>query len=573
MKKISLFVLLSVLCVSTNVQTGVNAQSGEGVWPVLTRIGNTMDVVDSKVCDILDSDPCVFLIRPADIATGTYIISTPGYYCLTGDATVAGSPAIQINSENVTIDLNGQNIMGDGTNDLINLTSMSEETIIKNGTLSCADDAINGNAKRLICKDVNFIGGGAAGNTRINLNDSAQGLECIDCRFVNTGGVIVPSAPMSRIVRSVADDDNLHFFKNCIFTGAESTQISMVVPTFIMHNCVMDFNSSVLGILVSADRCDMRDCYINGGALNLGGGTVYCFNCVIENVVSIANSITSDGVFDIGSTDNIRLENCIVRQITGLNGFDIDRDAHSILKNCVAESITAGNGNGAGFLITSINISNFTHVFEECRAIQCDLSGFSLGYDGSALLPAQSDHVSFIDCYAAENGLDGFEVSDGGGTFPSVIEEFGPLFDRCTAEFNNRNGFGLNNLTELNTSMKDIVLRDCIAKSNLGDGFAFANNVGSRPMNTSLLKNCISEGNGGNGFRFGVDTSDFNIFDCCSLNNTGTGFASDGTDNIFMANTSCVNGTDYSGVPLDKIVSYATTGAVKGVGRWTNISS
>ncbi len=123
---------------------------GQPLWGITKRIGETVDVIESKVCaletdlsitgeilcskleDIESTVDAITACGPtvlssSDVVAGTITLSTPGNYCLSEDVTAN----VTISANCVTLDLNHRCLTG-----VISTTGGSDDVEIKNGNIT-----------------------------------------------------------------------------------------------------------------------------------------------------------------------------------------------------------------------------------------------------------------------------------------------------------------------------------------------------------------------------------------------------------------------------------------------------
>ena len=182
---LSLFLLfLSTLFMTTKGFVG-RVVSGQPLWGITKRIGETVDVIESKVCN-LETDISVLgetlcskiediestvdsltacgptVLSSADIVGGTITLSVAGNYCLSEDVTtdisiIEACVALDLNKRCVTgvvsissddVELRGGNITPAAPTSApaagITITSASDRAKISDVLIICADTATDG---------------------------------------------------------------------------------------------------------------------------------------------------------------------------------------------------------------------------------------------------------------------------------------------------------------------------------------------------------------------------------------------------------------------------------------------
>ena len=87
--------------------------SGQPLWGVTKRVAATVDIIESKVCEIesaldLFAGCMSTVLTSADIAGGTITLDTTGNYCLSEDLTAN----VNITANCVSLDLNRRCLTG-----------------------------------------------------------------------------------------------------------------------------------------------------------------------------------------------------------------------------------------------------------------------------------------------------------------------------------------------------------------------------------------------------------------------------------------------------------------------------
>src|SRR3989338_8465126 len=111
--------VFSLFFISVHAEVGP-VIPGQSLWCINKSIAGTVDIIESKVCqmdsqlDVIESkidalDGCgPRVLTAADISAGTITLGTPGNYCLSTDLTAD----IDITANCVTLDLNHRCLTG-----------------------------------------------------------------------------------------------------------------------------------------------------------------------------------------------------------------------------------------------------------------------------------------------------------------------------------------------------------------------------------------------------------------------------------------------------------------------------
>jgi len=285
-------------------------------------------------------------LTAANFSSGTYTISTPGYYILCEDinfTALANVRALVITTNYVTVDLNGHAIYntGNGTDGIY--ASNVQGITIKNGTISgftsngIEFDTVT-SYEILNCTIMNSTSDG------INLNSCTDG-RIVDCNSIqnNSSGLETLSANKLYVKNSHFDDndtagcflDNTFcvIFEDCTFNNNSGFGISQIF-TGILRNCI--------------------------AAGNTGTGFYTASNVIFESCTAFENTvhgfIVGNGVQMIQCKSNKNGDsgiNCIGNTvITNCSCFDntlygiYNTSANTIITGCVAGNNTTANYGG-----------------------------------------------------------------------------------------------------------------------------------------------------------------------------------------------------------------------------------
>ncbi len=292
---------------------------------------------------LLEVEPRIPVERLPGSATAMHVITAPGSYVLTGNLVAAGDiAAIEVASDNVTIDLNGFALIAEsaGAASAIDFPAEQHSIAIRNGTIKgWGAHAIRGwnckdcQVRRILATD-NSLGGGYS---VIQLGESATVSECTvgnagftgiqvsagslieDCIAIWCGQGFELSGENYTIVRSVARYNGGYgiylqgsgIVEDCV---SEGNQIGIYTSNSVrvVRNTVS--NNAVFGILVGGFHNLVADNLINGhsaaGVKILPGlaGVVLTRNQLVGNGIGVE-------VQDVGG-------NLIVGNTASGNGID-----------------------------------------------------------------------------------------------------------------------------------------------------------------------------------------------------------------------------------------------------------
>ncbi len=566
---------LSAMC----PQTVGTVTPGEGIWRVTSRIGEATNVIQSQICALnlaitstVSNIGCSFTFGQTDIGSGgIYTISVPGTYCMSENVTFTFGPAITINSSDVTLDLEGHYIDG-GSNPVSSAIQLAtgvgsnlNNIIIQNGTIQNLSGSLpfprgigqggtNSSLVNVVIRDMNFYNiVGTTFAVGYAYNAISQSILIENCATVNGGAIwALTQAGGSAIVRNIRVEQSNQGFAEILV-------------------------ESILGITGLTESVVVEDCIITTSAPTPSYAYVdvgYTSNAVVRNCIT-------DGGDSLGflflNVNNLVVSDCIA-QNTSTIGFSIALvDSVSVvIERCVAQH----NGQ-EGFRIETHALGSLNMI--DCVANNNLLSGFVVD-----CLQLSVDATTFKNCYAAQNSVCGFLLTNASGN--GVI--LNSAFDGCVAQGNGGDGFNLDNILG-GSPFANISFNDCISQGNrggvlgagnstfLGDGFGLnsATNgarLAGNMINNVVFNNCIAQQNGNDGFDFGATVTLCKILDCCAMNNTGTGIANAaGNANKVLGNAAFNNGgADISGVSDPSLlVSSALVGGLAGATRWVNAIS
>ena len=249
-------------------------------------------------------------------ATAMHVITAPGSYVLTGNITGAGDvAAIEVASDNVTIDLNGFALLaeGGGTASAIDFSAEQHSIAIRNGTIK---------------------GWGA---------HAIRGWNCKDCQ-----------------VRRILATDN---------GAAESVAVIQLGESATVSECTVG-NAFYTGIQVSAGSL-IEDCVSEGNQIGIYTGNAVR---VVRNTVS---NNTVFGIL-VGGFHNLVADNLVnghsaagVKILPGLAGVVLTRNQFvgngiGVEVQDVAGNLIVGNtasGNGTDYNVSAANALGEVHDF------------------------------------------------------------------------------------------------------------------------------------------------------------------------------------------------------------------
>jgi len=313
-------------------------------------IGLNADTVDNlHANEIIDAARDEVRI-PIPVSDNTYVITQPGSYYLTGNKTVSGVNAINIQSSNVTLDLMGFSLFGDGSTGYgVRFTSGFDNVVIKNGAIS------------------------GFGNAGIYSGFStAHSQQVIDIRAVNNG-VLGSTRSFSGIVLA----GNTNRIERCLVAGNGGDGL-FAGSSSIIHSNTAKGNSGTYGIYGgSGSQLNGNTAYLNTGIYAMYGSnnSLLTNNAVYNNTVTSAifarkgSTVQGNTVYFNTGDNGLRLESAVtisgntVYGHKGFYGIYSDGDAN------ITNNTVSGNANwgvwcnsGCNIIHNTINNNNYSNI-------------------------------------------------------------------------------------------------------------------------------------------------------------------------------------------------------------------
>ncbi len=281
---------------------------------------------------------------PGD-ADSVFRITQPGSYYLTGNVVgPAGSHGIEIDSDQVTLDLNGFRVFGNpGSLDGVNFLGR-DDVIIRNGTIHEWDgDGINGN--------------GAIGGLIEDVVVSRVGGVAIRLEF----SFVVSNCVISECINGAIDVNCCVLVHGCQFgtSGISANQFAI----FANQN-------------VTVRGCTFNNCGSFGGAvISIGNEGVVANNtisfCSGDGILTGSESLITGNLVDASQNgievngNNNRVEGNHVKECDF--GYLVTGTANLVIRNYATDntteySIGAGNMFGPIVTIANIGVSNNPHA-------------------------------------------------------------------------------------------------------------------------------------------------------------------------------------------------------------------
>jgi hypothetical protein len=570
------FSQLSAMC----PQTVGTVTPGEGIWQLMSRIGEASNVIQSQICALnliataTSNISCTFIFGQSDIQSGgVYIISAPGTYCMRETVNFSTSFAITVSSNDVTVDLEGHTIKGTGTATTgIILNNGFQNIIIQNGTIeNLAGGCPDGIAIRDVLGSVTPLKNITIQDINFNNNNAAIQLTLATAPTLDVDGLLI---------------------RNC--NAYNSGGIFATAANGIIQGCVVDEhrgNAFLGGIVLQGNVASIAQDFL-------------VQDCIVTS--SVGNTF---GYIALAFVDNGVIKNCISLAVA-LDAFDASFFNKMVIADCVAQA----NGIGDGFSVYN-PLPGGALLIERCVASSCGDSGFVITNTSTSLGVNTFSAVKVLDCVAENNVANGF-------VFLNFLSMGNSLVARCCALENGSNGFLVGN-SYINPgpffNMSQFIFEDCVSQGNIGDGFSLLSAQANGTITNVIFRNCIAQGNVGgfdgfsifqgdgfgigtaaggvapnlggiggvicdhciaqdnvNGFNFGSTATLSKIIDCCAMNNTSTGISNQaGITNAIVGNAAFDNGfVDITGLPDPSLlVSRSLVGGLAGATRWVNAIS
>ena len=280
----------------------------------------TLDQIDAKLEKRVD-----VRTLPGD-ANAQHIISQPGSYYLGANITGGGKTAISIRAANVTLDLNGFALDGNGgAGGGINSTGTVDNVVVRNGIIRgwAGSGVFFASAPESRCENLQVRSNGGVG---IQVGDHSKVLNCVASGNSASG---IRTLSNSSVIECVARGNG----DEGIFVGVGST----------VQNCTASANIDA-GILTTTG-CTVVNCTASA---NTGPGTVYGISTgagsTIVGCTSFANTSTNPSTTTGGgifATQGAVVRNCTTRENRG-DGINVGSDC------LVTGNSSVGNGKDTG---------------------------------------------------------------------------------------------------------------------------------------------------------------------------------------------------------------------------------
>jgi len=451
------------------------AMQEEYLAPTLSVVEENNSIVED-ISERLPCKTCDACITQADVAGGTYTISSPGVYCVAENLTgTGGTPVINITSGYVTLDLCGHTITGGATSAgtygvHINHGSDNGHVHVKNGGVTHAEAGV-------------YVATGITDWTIEDIHAAAT------TTLPLTYGIWVFNANNGTI-------------KSCRAYSCSTDGI-------LIGNAGTNANILLL-------NCEARD--TQGTGSNEGGFAIYADT---DSSVIFKNCVSANGQqhgFVINGCGNVLFKDCISTN-NALNGFILTNDVtRCILKGCISI------GDVLGFSATVGDTGSIT--FKDC----CFATQFS-----SLYINSKTDNICIADSIAIAGTNYGFYVRNTTDGVRTIIRNCAALGSENANGFNVTNGSALIercasrgfDLGFYVNGEIDSIIRDCSALSFAVAGFRYGNQT-THPTTAGIIKNCLAvvdrDTVSGSNYGFRADTTaPLLIESCAALSNNVAG--------------------------------------------------
>jgi hypothetical protein len=305
-------------------------------------------------------EPRTDVLTLAGNANYQYTINAPGaYYLTTNIVGVAGKSGILIDASNVTLDLNGFELLGVlNSFDAIYVGPLAVNASIYNGTMkNWGDSGVNASASA--CRYEKLL---LTGNTSVGLSVSANSA-IVDCTATLNGFDGFSAGYHSTFSGCKSAGNNGNGFdtgNECLFvncTAYANTNHGFYPDLYCtVRDCIADFNKQD-GINVNFSSCVVKDCAANN---NAGNGITLGTRCVAQN--NSCNGNTNVGIYaslDFNRIDSNQLMQNLaygVQVLANKNNL-IVRNSASSPGLASAYNIPAGNTYGP-FVALGLGVIN-----------------------------------------------------------------------------------------------------------------------------------------------------------------------------------------------------------------------
>ena len=267
--------------------------------------------------------------RPNAISVPAQAITEPGLYCLSNSIQSNATRIIRVEANDVTIDLNGQQLEASGNNTAISLQSNLRNIEIRDGSIRGGTGISALNVRELRIINVRFINNRRA----ININGD---------RDVVLSNCLAESASVHGY--QISDVTNGFIFE-CRTSGGTSTSSGYLLTnldSFVIQKCKSDNNAQGFNC-IGCNNLFFFQCEANNNRgdgfrfVNTSNTTLNANNKIAE---SNAQTNRGHGFFIFGNAHTME-ESCAIDN--GGDGFFINGTNHTLLNNIAKRNSTGFN--------------------------------------------------------------------------------------------------------------------------------------------------------------------------------------------------------------------------------------
>ncbi|MBU1693570.1 MAG: right-handed parallel beta-helix repeat-containing protein [Verrucomicrobia bacterium] len=473
-------------------------------------------------------------------------IQAPGSYYLTTNIITSGATAgLRIQTNNVTLDLNGFSILGhNGSGNGISVSAGVDNALIRNGTIrDCYYHGIDAaSATRCVFQDLRVLGNARFPATHDGINAGSQAL-VERCQITDNGGDGLVAGAGCRIVNNtiIGNGNN----------GIELTGSGSYVADNIVKSNADNYDIAA-GNQLNILLCEVPES-IDWPASVKFAGTLICSSTNNNGITVNADDVTIDmsghaligpgassqsGIYQLSSWRNLRVFNGKVVEWSGTDQYGV----YATGRNTQLQHIQAATNNYGIYSGADSTISDCSAYNNQDNGIYADsgsvVSRCSASYNKGYGISGWSGST-ISGCSTRQNKGDGIY----GGS--------GSTISGCSASYNTNDGiYGSSGST----------ISGCTASGNTGDGIE----VFSDSQVTG--NTCDNNGEGGDGAGIHV-TNDDNRIDSNNVTENDRGIDVDGNGSLIVRNSASGNTTNYVIAANNKvgvIVSAPNSAAISG---------
>ncbi len=414
--------VISCLLFINSLTAKVNPQPGENLWRLVARIGDCVDVADSKL-DVLDSQQDLICSKiekiDDDLATHNDIVCSK---LETIDSVVdnidTGIDSICSKIEDLDEDLSVHDAsicskleQVDEKQDLL-LSAVDElafvgacETLIFQSDIPFT---IDGPGVYCLAESVSFATG-----TAITIASDNVLFDLQDKKIDGSTGGDIGIAINSGLQNITIQNGVLCNMNNKGIDADATNNIAFI--SMSISDSLIDSVVDMPALIAPITCLQIKDIKVLNVGIFKEFPIISVVDSIVDSVIDIPDCILSPitGI-NINCVTEVVLTNCQVLCCLG-DGFALQMVENGTIKSCNAEK----NG-GNGFVLDNVD----TSCFKWCKAnMNC--------FHGMCDSACNGDNV-YLGCIAKQNGIHGFNIAGGG----KVLQE-------CIASQNTRDGFNL----------------------------------------------------------------------------------------------------------------------------------